>query len=63
MAVTASMRKSIYADLLMLNIYCRNPTLNHIANVTSKKYASPRSAENSPEESEAFMKDLEENHT
>ena len=32
MAVTASMRKSIYADLLMLNIYCRNPTLNHIAN-------------------------------
>ena len=35
----------------------------HIANVTSKKYASPRSAENSPEESEAFMKDLEENHT
>jgi hypothetical protein len=26
------MRKSIYADLLMLNIYCRNPTLNHIAN-------------------------------
>ena len=35
----------------------------HIANVTSKKYAIPRSAENSPEESEAFMKDLEENHT
>lgn len=32
MAATVSMRKSIYADLLTLNIYCRNPTLNHTAN-------------------------------